>query len=111
MPVTSSEAPSEATVAEFREKLPGLFETLELDNPGMHTSDTIDVVYVVSGQVWLELDDGAETRLQAGDCVVQNGTRHRWRNHSSEQCVMAIALIGAPRMTADTPAAQAAAVA
>jgi mannose-6-phosphate isomerase-like protein (cupin superfamily) len=51
----------------------------------------------VSGEVWLELDDGAEVLLKAGDCVVQNGARHRWRNPSSEPCVMAVAQIGATR--------------
>ena len=28
----------------------------------------------------LELDDGAEVICTPGDTVVQNGTRHRWRN-------------------------------
>jgi quercetin dioxygenase-like cupin family protein len=31
---------------------------------------------VLEGEVWLELDDGAEVRLRPGDTVVQNGTRH-----------------------------------
>ena len=64
---------------------------------GMHTSDTIDYGIVVSGEMWLELDDGAEAHLKQGDCVVQNGTRHNWRNRGSEVCVMAFALIGAKR--------------
>ena len=29
-------------------------------NPGMHTTDTVDFDVVVSGEVYLELDDGAE---------------------------------------------------
>ena len=52
---------------------------------------------VVSGEVYLELDDGAEVHLSAGDCVIQNGTRHAWHNRSSEKCVISVALIGAAR--------------
>lgn len=63
----------------------------------MHRTDTIDFNLIVSGEVWLELDDGVEVQLKAGDCVVQNGARHRWRNPSSEPCIMAVAQIGAAR--------------
>ena len=61
---------------EAEEKLPGVVGHLEPDHPGMHTTDTIDFEYVVSGEVWLELDDAVEVRLRDGDTVVQNGTRH-----------------------------------
>jgi uncharacterized cupin superfamily protein len=49
-------------------------EVLEPENPGMHTTDTVDFDVVMSGEVYLELDDGSEVLLKAGDCVVQNGT-------------------------------------
>jgi hypothetical protein len=29
------------------------------------------------------------------DCVVQNGTRHAWHNRSSNNCVVAVTLVGA----------------
>ena len=32
-----------------------------------------------------------------GDTVVQNGTRHRWRNPFDEPCVMALFMVGAHR--------------
>jgi len=86
-----------ATMAELEAKLPGLAETLELENPGMHTTDTVDFDVVVSGEVYLELDDGKQVLLKAGDCVVQNGTRHAWRNRSSQDCVIAVTLVGAKR--------------
>lgn len=86
-----------AAFAELNEKLPGLAGVMEPDHPGMHTTDTIDIDLVISGEVWLELDDGAERLLRAGDCVVQNGTRHAWRNKSNAPCVLAVALIGAQR--------------
>ena len=82
---------------EIEEKLPGMAELMEPDNPGMHTTDTIDFEYVISGEVWLELDDGEEVLLKAGDTVVQNGTRHAWRNKSAEPCRIVACLIGANR--------------
>jgi dienelactone hydrolase/mannose-6-phosphate isomerase-like protein (cupin superfamily) len=84
---------------ELEEKLPGVVSQAngEPDNPGMHTTDTIDFEYVVSGEVWLELDDGVEVHLKAGDTVVQNGSRHAWRNKGSEPCRMVVVLVGAHR--------------
>ena len=64
----------EAAMAEANQKLPGLMGVFEMDNPGMHRTDTIDYVVVLSGEVSLELDDGQTVPLSAGDCVVQNGT-------------------------------------
>jgi mannose-6-phosphate isomerase-like protein (cupin superfamily) len=86
-----------AAFAEVQQKLPGMLEVLEPTHPGMHTTDTVDYDVVVSGEVYLELDDGVETLLKAGDCVVQNGTRHAWHNRSTENAVIAVALIGAER--------------
>jgi mannose-6-phosphate isomerase-like protein (cupin superfamily) len=86
-----------AAVAELESRLPGLIDHNEPDDPGMHTTDTVDFDYVVSGEVVLELDDGAEVHLHAGDCVVQNGTRHRWTNPSAQPCTIVTALVGARR--------------
>jgi mannose-6-phosphate isomerase-like protein (cupin superfamily) len=86
-----------AAVAEANEKMPGATAFMEADNPGMHTTDTIDFIVVLSGEISLELDDRQTVQLRTGDCVVQNGTRHAWRNTSSEPCFMAYAVIGARR--------------
>ena len=75
--------------------LPGAGEFLEADNPGMHTTQTVDIGVVLSGELWLELDDGAEVQIGPGDIVVQNGTRHAWRNKSDQPCTVAYALVGA----------------
>jgi hypothetical protein len=77
--------------------IPGAGEFLEADNPGMHTTQTVDIGVVLTGELWLELDDGAEVHLGPGDIVVQNGTRHAWRNKSPEPCTVAYALVGAER--------------
>jgi mannose-6-phosphate isomerase-like protein (cupin superfamily) len=85
----------EAALAEFATELPGLAEHMEPADPGMHTTATIDFEVVVSGQVTLELDDGATVTLGPGDTVVQNGTRHRWSNPGSVPAVLAAVIIGA----------------
>jgi mannose-6-phosphate isomerase-like protein (cupin superfamily) len=87
-----------AALEKFAKDAPGLGEAMEPDNPGMHTTDTIDYVIIISGDIYLELDDGAEVHLGPGDCVVQNGTRHAWRNRSSEPCIAAAVMIGAERV-------------
>ena len=86
-----------AALEELEGQLPGMSEVMEPDHPGMHTTDTVDLDVVMSGEVWLELDNGQAVRLGPGDCVVQNGTRHAWHNRTSEPCTLAIALIGARR--------------
>lgn len=84
-----------AALAELETKLPGMAQYMEQDAPGMHTTPTIDFEVVLSGEVILELDDGAEVRLAPGDTVVQNGTRHRWRNEGSEPATLAVFISGA----------------
>jgi hypothetical protein len=42
--------------------------------------------------VSLQLDDG-EVALCAGDCVVQRGTRHAWRNRSGRPVRMAAVML------------------
>jgi Cupin domain len=64
---------------------------------GIHASDSVDLIYVVAGEIWLELDDAAEVRLVAGDTAVQNGTVHGWRNRSDSPATLALVLVGARR--------------
>jgi hypothetical protein len=84
-----------AARAEIDEKLPGMLDFNEVEQPWMHTTPTIDFDLVLSGEVWLELDDGEERLLRTGDCVVQNGTRHSWHNRSDQPCVIMVAILGA----------------
>jgi mannose-6-phosphate isomerase-like protein (cupin superfamily) len=84
-----------AALQEFEEKLPGMASHMEPDDPGMHTTQTVDVGVVLAGEAVLELDDGAETVLRTGDTYIQNGTRHRWHNRGDVPFVIAVAIIGA----------------
>ena len=86
-----------AALAELEEKLPGMAGHMEPDAPGMHTTHTVDFEVVLSGEVVLELDDGAEVTLKQGDTVVQNGTRHAWHNRGDVPVVIAVGIIGANR--------------
>jgi mannose-6-phosphate isomerase-like protein (cupin superfamily) len=75
---------------------------MEDDGSGFHSTETVDVVFVVSGEPTLELDDGILVDLHPGDIVVQNGTRHAWRNRSDRLCRIAVAVFGATRGAAST---------
>lgn len=84
-----------AALAEFEQKLPGMAEYLEFDDPGMHTTASVDYGIVLSGVATLELDDGAKVTLNPGDTYIQNGTRHRWSNTGDVPAVLAVTLVGA----------------
>jgi mannose-6-phosphate isomerase-like protein (cupin superfamily) len=75
--------------------LPGMTSYLEPDAPGMHTTATVDYEMIVAGRIILELDDGAQVTLGPGDTVVQNGTRHAWRNPFDEPATFVVTLVGA----------------
>ncbi|MFF4259847.1 phosphotransferase [Streptomyces sp. NPDC001663] len=74
---------------------PGLADLMEPD--GMHTTPTVDYGIVLAGVAVLELDDGHCTPLSAGDIVIQNGTRHGWRNRGDGPVTLAFVLIGTER--------------
>jgi hypothetical protein len=88
-----------AAAQETREHVREIAERMEPANPGMHTTDTIDYGIVLDGDIWLELDDGAVRHLKPHDVVIQNGTRHAWRNRSDKPATVAFVLIGARRKT------------
>lgn len=93
----SPEFDPHAAGTEFATFLPDLGALMETDAPGMHTTATVDYALVLAGEVWLELDDGAETHLTAGDVVVQLGARHAWRNRSDQPVKIAIVMVaGSP---------------
>lgn len=93
----SSKCSNRIVRSERRAAFPGVAEQLEPDNPGMHTTSSVDYVMVLDGDLWLELDDGQLTRLGPGDAVVQNGTRHAWRNLSARPATVAVVQVGAER--------------
>jgi mannose-6-phosphate isomerase-like protein (cupin superfamily) len=97
-------AGSTVDVDELNRLMPGLTDVMEPDEPGMHTSDTVDLEIVVSGEITLELDDGVMKTMGPGDAIIQNGTRHRWRNLGREPARVAVILIGSKRSGSGGPA-------
>ncbi|MCB1739867.1 MAG: cupin domain-containing protein [Gammaproteobacteria bacterium] len=63
-------------------------------HPGMHTTETLDYIILLSGDVSLLLDEG-EVRLKPFDVVIQRGTNHSWVNHGEEPALLAGVLIDA----------------
>lgn len=87
-----------AAGAEYMQVLPGLAEQFEMEHPGMHTTDTIDYAVLLDGEVHLELDNAVVKKLAPRDVVIQNGTRHAWRNMSDKPATMLFVLVGAKRL-------------
>ena len=86
-----------AAGGEYMQVLPGLAEKFEMDHPGMHTTDSIDYGVLLEGEIHLELDAGITKKLAPRDVVIQNGTRHAWRNKSDKPATMLFVLVGAKR--------------
>ena len=76
-------------------RLRGLADHFEKEDPGMHKTNTVDYAIVYDGEIWLELDDSETLHLTRGDVVVQNGTRHAWRNKGTKFVTMLFFLNGA----------------
>ena len=60
---------------------------------GMHRTQTVDFVQVISGEIYLVLGGGEELLLGPGDAVVQRGATHAWENRSDEPCVMSAIMV------------------
>ena len=64
------------------------------DTPGMHETQTTDYAIVMEAKIWAVMETG-ETRLRAGDVLVQPGTNHAWSNSSNKLSIVAFVLVGA----------------
>lgn len=86
---------SEAARREALIRLRGLADHFEKEDQAMHRTNTVDYAIVFDGEMWLELDDAKTVHLKKGDVVVQNGTRHAWRNKGNAPVTMLFFLNGA----------------
>src|SRR4051812_32116031 len=50
--------------------------------PGLHVTNTVDILTVLSGELCCELQEG-EVVLRPGDTIVQRGTKHAWSNRTN----------------------------
>jgi mannose-6-phosphate isomerase-like protein (cupin superfamily) len=60
----------------------------------MHRTRSIDYAIVLSGEIWAVMDEG-ETKMRAGDVLIQRGTNHAWANRSNQPCIVTFVLIDA----------------
>ena len=58
----------------------------------MHRTETIDYVIVIDGEIEMDMDDST-VKLKAGDILIQRGTNHAWRNHTSKPTRMLYVLM------------------
>lgn len=86
-----------AIAREYQARLPGLADTFEHDSSEMHATPTTDYALLLDGELSLELDDGETVHLSAGDLVVQQGTRHGWRNTSERPATIIFVMLGTGR--------------
>jgi hypothetical protein len=90
--VMSPDFDPEASGRELAAYAPDMAAVFERD--GMHRTHSVDYGVVLQGEVWLELDDGAEARLTAGDTIVQHAARHAWRNKTQTPATVAFVITG-----------------
>jgi hypothetical protein len=63
-------------------------------HPGIHQTGTVDFLIIISGEVWMFLDE-EEVPLTQGDTCVQRGILHAWSHRPDKPCLLAGALIDA----------------
>jgi quercetin dioxygenase-like cupin family protein len=64
----------------------------------MHRTVTIDYAVVLSGEIVLQLDNGEEKTLHAGDTLVQGGANHAWVNRADAPCRMLFVMLAAEKI-------------
>lgn len=64
------------------------------NKPAMHRTETIDYVFVLAGEIDMDMD-ASTVKLNAGDVMVQRGTNHSWVNRSDKPARLAFVLVDA----------------
>lgn len=60
-------------------------------HPFMHRTDSLDYSIVLSGEIYMLMDE-EDVLVKAGDVIVQQGTNHAWSNRGTEPCVICFVL-------------------
>ncbi len=60
-------------------------------HPYMHRTDSLDYSIVLSGEIWMLMDE-EDIHLKAGDVIIQQGTNHAWANRGTEPCLIMFVL-------------------
>jgi hypothetical protein len=83
-----------AAVAEWL-RSSGLSEDAEAGYSAFHQTATLDIVTVISGEIYCVMEDG-ETLLRQGDTLIQPGVIHAWSNRSDDVAVILAVMISTP---------------
>lgn len=81
------------------EGLSNFAEAFDPERPGMHISDSVDFVLVLSGEVVMELER-REILLKEGDVFIMRGGWHNFRNETDQPCTVVSCMVGARRANA-----------
>lgn len=69
---------------------------LDLDpDTGAHRTDTVDMMFLLSGSVELTVGEDEHVTLRAGDALVLTGAQHSWRNDGTVPARYGIVMYGA----------------
>jgi mannose-6-phosphate isomerase-like protein (cupin superfamily) len=66
----------------------------------LHSTNSVDITFILSGEIEFLQDGGQSVTLTPGDCIIINGTNHKWLNHGDVPCVMGSVMLGADRRRA-----------
>ena len=73
-------------------------------HPFMHRTNSLDYAIVLSGEVYMLMDNKEDdVLLKAGDVVIQRGTNHAWANRGTEPCVIVFVLADGVTQTTAQP--------
>lgn len=62
-------------------------------HPFMHRTDSIDYAIVLTGEIWMMMDEPEDdVLLKAGDVLIQRGNNHAWSNRGTETCIIMFVL-------------------
>jgi hypothetical protein len=93
IPPTPEGAPPDLMKQAVRERFAEFGAAHELTDqdrhPGMHRTETLDVICLISGEASLVLDN-EERRLKPGNIVIQRGASHAWTAHGGPALLLAV---------------------
>jgi quercetin dioxygenase-like cupin family protein len=62
--------------------------------PGLHETHSFDILTVISGEMFLLVENG-ETLLRQGDTLVMRGGKHAWSNRTDQTVTVVTVMISA----------------
>jgi uncharacterized cupin superfamily protein len=77
----------------YTAELPGVANAPQIPT---HTSDSVDYIAVMRGEIVLVIDKD-EVTLKAVDTLVSTGNNHTWLNRTDEVAVPLVVVVGAQR--------------